>query len=405
MHSEEKKQPTSFSVNHILQAAENTMSGERARETDGANTDNSSEDSNVKITLDEADLWRRFKSLTNEMIVTKNGRRMFPVLKINVTGLEPKAMYSFLLDFVSVEGHRWKYVNGEWVSGGKPEPPTPSCVYIHPDSPNFGAHWMKQPVVFSKVKLTNKQNGNGQIMLNSLHKYEPRIHIIRVGAPESNRTVVSHSFPETQFIAVTAYQNEEITSLKIKYNPFAKAFLDAKERQEQKEALEQAVESHSAYSQYGWFCAGPSPVYQHHHHPRPYAHIPSSPYDRLGIRGHRPSPYPNPYHKRTDLPTQAVAHAPQYFPSDSNQLILPGPTALDNISMSTASLATHSHHTPAGPHQLHPGLSPFMANSSYSSASRSTIDMDLAHKETDRSKCLQPPGLSLHPTWNTLGQA
>ena len=84
------------------------------------------------------------------------------MLKINVSGLEPKAMYSFLLDFVSVDGHRWKYVNGEWVSGGKPEPPTPSCVYIHPDSPNFGAHWMKQPVVFSKVKLTNKQNGNGQ---------------------------------------------------------------------------------------------------------------------------------------------------------------------------------------------------------------------------------------------------
>ncbi|RMX58839.1 hypothetical protein pdam_00014473 [Pocillopora damicornis] len=403
MHSEEKKQPSSFSVNHILQAAENTMSSERPRETDVASTDDSSEDTNVKISLEENDLWRRFKSLTNEMIVTKNGRRMFPVLKINVTGLEPKAMYSFLLDFVSVEGHRWKYVNGEWVSGGKPEPPTPSCVYIHPDSPNFGAHWMKQPVVFSKVKLTNKQNGNGQIMLNSLHKYEPRIHIIRVGAPESNRTVVSHSFPETQFIAVTAYQNEEITSLKIKYNPFAKAFLDAKERQEQKEALEQAVESHSAYSQYGWFCAGPAPVYQHHHHSRPYAHIPSSPYERLGIRGHRPSPYPNPYHKRTDLPTQ-VTHAPQYFPTESNQLLLPGPTALENISMPSVSLA-HSHHTPAGPHQLHPGLSPFMSNSSYNTTSRGSLDMDLTHKENDRSKCIQAPGISLHPSWNTLGQA
>lgn len=54
----------------------------------------------------------------------------------------------------------------------------------------------------------------------------------------------------------------------------------------------------------GWFCAGPSPVYQHHHHPTPYPHIPSSPYDRLGVRSHRPSPYPNPYRKRTDLPTQ-----------------------------------------------------------------------------------------------------
>lgn len=92
-------------------------------------------------------------------------RRMFPVLKVNVTGLEPKAMYSFLLDFVCVGGNRWKYVNGEWVSGGKPEPPAPSCVYIHPDSPNFGAHWMKQPIGFSKVKLTNKQNSTGQVML------------------------------------------------------------------------------------------------------------------------------------------------------------------------------------------------------------------------------------------------
>lgn len=90
---------------------------------------------------------------------------MFPVLKVNVTGLEPKAMYSFLLDFVCVGGNRWKYVNGEWVSGGKPEPPVPSCVYIHPDSPNFGAHWMKQPIGFSKVKLTNKQNTSGQVSI------------------------------------------------------------------------------------------------------------------------------------------------------------------------------------------------------------------------------------------------
>lgn len=88
---------------------------------------------------------------------------MFPVLKVSVSGLDPHAMYSFLLDFVAADGHRWKYVNGEWVPGGKPEPQAPSCVYIHPDSPNFGAHWMKAPVSFSKVKLTNKLNGGGQV--------------------------------------------------------------------------------------------------------------------------------------------------------------------------------------------------------------------------------------------------
>lgn len=50
--------------------------------------------------------------------------------------------------------------------------------------------------------------GFPQIMLNSLHKYEPRIHIVRVGGAQ--RMITSHCFPETQFIAVTAYQNEEV---------------------------------------------------------------------------------------------------------------------------------------------------------------------------------------------------
>lgn len=134
---------------------------------------------------------------------------MFPVLKISVTGLDPNAMYSLLLDFVPTDSHRWKYVNGEWVPAGKPEVSSHSCVYIHPDSPNFGAHWMKAPISFSKVKLTNKLNGGGQIMLNSLHKYEPQVHIVRVGG--AHRMVMNCSFPETQFIAVTAYQNEEVS--------------------------------------------------------------------------------------------------------------------------------------------------------------------------------------------------
>lgn len=92
---------------------------------------------------------------------------MFPVLRASVTGLDPNAMYSVLLDFVAADNNRWKYVNGEWVPGGKPEPQSPSCVYIHPDSPNFGAHWMKAPVSFSKVKLSNKLNGGGQVSHSS----------------------------------------------------------------------------------------------------------------------------------------------------------------------------------------------------------------------------------------------
>ena len=88
---------------------------------------------------------------------------MFPVMRISISGLDPNAMYSFLIDFVPVESHRWKYVNGEWVPGGKAEPAAHNPPYLHPDSPNFGAHWMKEPVSFNKVKLTNKMHGNGQV--------------------------------------------------------------------------------------------------------------------------------------------------------------------------------------------------------------------------------------------------
>ncbi|XP_060061040.1 T-box transcription factor T isoform X2 [Erinaceus europaeus] len=287
-------------VDHLLSAVDSEL---QAGSDKGDPTERQ-----LRVGLEEGELWLRFKELTNEMIVTKSGRRMFPVLKVSVSGLDPNAMYSFLLDFVAADSHRWKYVNGEWVPGGKPEPQAPSCVYIHPDSPNFGAHWMKAPVSFSKVKLTNKLSGGGQIMLNSLHKYEPRIHIVRVGGPQ--RMITSHCFPETQFIAVTAYQNEEITALKIKYNPFAKAFLDAKERSDHKDLAEEPGEGlQSGFSsQWGWLLPGTSslcpPATPHTQFGAPLSLPSAHSCERYPtLRSPRPAPYPSPYGHRNSSPT------------------------------------------------------------------------------------------------------
>jgi hypothetical protein len=56
----------------------------------------------ISVTLEDGDLWSRFERLTNEMIVTKNGRRMFPVIKVRISGLEPTSFYSILLEFKQV---------------------------------------------------------------------------------------------------------------------------------------------------------------------------------------------------------------------------------------------------------------------------------------------------------------
>lgn len=81
-----------------------------------------------------------------------------------------------------------------------------------------------------------------QVILNSLHKYQPRIHIVRIGSNGEDETegladsckvnddtrtkrvedkavcslgsvIASYTFPETGFVAVTAYQNEEVRGI------------------------------------------------------------------------------------------------------------------------------------------------------------------------------------------------
>ncbi|KAG8222272.1 hypothetical protein J437_LFUL001470 [Ladona fulva] len=211
---------------------------------------------------------------------------MFPPLQVSVTGLNPDSEYYFLLELApvtseipSINGrtrdigtgdcpssprpslvHRLRFSGREWVVAGRGEAqaPTSSRIYVHPDSPAHGSRWMKgfgrrndnqeqserEPedegqkeqrkllkkkhiISFSKVKLTNNSlDGRGHVVLTSMHKYIPRIHIVKASdyvslswGPEA-----VFSFSETEFVAVTAYQNGKITKLKIDHNPFAKGF-------------------------------------------------------------------------------------------------------------------------------------------------------------------------------------
>lgn len=193
----------------------------------GAQSDAS--DKTIKIVLENRELWQKFHTLGTEMIITRTGRRMFPTLKVSLEGLDPHTKYILLIDVLPVDDCRYKYHNSEWVVTGKAEPHMPGRLYVHPDSPASGAHWMKQPVSFHKLKLTNNNlDQNGHIILNSMHKYQPRVHVVQANDVFTMRwgSFYTYAFEETKFIAVTAYQNEQITQLKIDNNPFAKGFRD-----------------------------------------------------------------------------------------------------------------------------------------------------------------------------------
>ncbi|XP_025192088.1 optomotor-blind protein-like isoform X2 [Melanaphis sacchari] len=204
-----------------------------------------------KVTLEGKDLWEKFHKLGTEMVITKSGRRMFPAYKVRVMGLDKKAKYILLMDIVAADDCRYKFHNSRWMVAGKADPEMPKRMYIHPDSPSTGEQWMQKVVSFHKLKLTNNisdKHGFGlnqfslqtinrpinrfhrfpETILNSMHKYQPRFHLVRandiIKLPYS--TFRTYVFKETEFIAVTAYQNEKITQLKIDNNPFAKGFRD-----------------------------------------------------------------------------------------------------------------------------------------------------------------------------------
>ncbi|CAF3578108.1 unnamed protein product [Adineta steineri] len=199
----------------------------------------------IIVELVNRPLWSRFAPHTLENIITKTGRRMFPTLEYKVYGLKPEATYNMYVDMILIDVNHWKFNSGKWVPSGQAEQcQKTNHVYLHPDSPNSGAHWMRnEKISFSKLKLTNNKQlptshpqNQMTLILNSMHKYMPRLNIVEVSSRSSDPTSSNKSnsapkhtftFPETQFIAVTAYQNTDVTQLKIDNNPFAKGFRDS----------------------------------------------------------------------------------------------------------------------------------------------------------------------------------
>ncbi|XP_044013906.1 T-box transcription factor TBX3-like [Aphidius gifuensis] len=206
-------------------------------------------DSQVTVQLSNKELWKNFNEETTEMIITKLGRRMFPSVQIKIDGLDVNSRYCVFLEISLASERRYKYMGGHgasvnnieeetnrgWTNSGAAEPQSPihRRLYLHPDSPATGFQWMRQTVVnFNKLKLTNNViDHNENIVLTSMHKYVTRIWIVKSSSNDLcltndffSQPSMSFTLNETQFIAVTAYQNENITKLKINNNPFAKGF-------------------------------------------------------------------------------------------------------------------------------------------------------------------------------------
>ncbi len=229
--------------------------------------------------LDEA-LWDRFNEAQNEMIITRGGRCLFPLLRLwfrhvlhivpdqnrQFIILEPEHRYSIGLRIRKADAMRWRFRTNKWqpilsierssssqssqetISSARSVRGQTSPLHIYePVNYVTTEELLTHGVSFAKVKLTNQpyeQQGGSlvhtspSISLASFHRYIPNIYIFdhslnndtrnlsQVLIEDSNNpALITINFSMTNFIAVTHYQNEVVTLLKKNYNPHAKGFL------------------------------------------------------------------------------------------------------------------------------------------------------------------------------------
>ncbi|XP_036437677.1 MAX gene-associated protein isoform X2 [Colossoma macropomum] len=186
---------------------------------------------NIKATLENESVWSRFHCLGTEMILTKQGRRMFPCCRFRLNGLDPERKYALVMDIRPLDAFTHKWNGKTWEPAAMGEPHVLARVCVHPESPAFGHQWMESPVSFYKVKLTSiSTDQDGCVFLHPMHRYQPRLHVVPVDRDSKESialdspNVQTFTFPKTEFYAVTSYQNPQITQLKIDCNPFAMAF-------------------------------------------------------------------------------------------------------------------------------------------------------------------------------------
>ncbi|XP_054618404.1 uncharacterized protein magl isoform X2 [Dunckerocampus dactyliophorus] len=190
----------------------------------------------VSVTLENDRVWKQFYSCGTEMIVTKHGRRMFPYCRYRMAGLDPNQRYSLVLSIIPADTYRYRWNSSKWEVIGLAEQQAESPVraFCHHYTPCLGSDLMGGLVSFYKVKLTNNPRDlEGHLILTSMRRYIPRLHIIpllnEVTPPLQQPLVIgpetmTFTFSQTEFKAVTTYQNFMITQLKINHNPFAKGF-------------------------------------------------------------------------------------------------------------------------------------------------------------------------------------
>ncbi|UMM22383.1 hypothetical protein L5515_003625 [Caenorhabditis briggsae] len=181
-------------------------------------------------------LWHKLHPLQHEMIITGVGRRVYPLLEYQFSGMNPEKMYTTSVHFEYVDDKKLRFCKGKYVESVSQEKKEAPRKVQHKSGAKLGSKWMASPVNFEDVRISNKkmreEEDSSNVHLHAQHRYLPVLTITEEGG--SNYEIrLSH----TVFITATLYHIDEVCKIKTESNEYAKSNREDRRRPRAVESL------------------------------------------------------------------------------------------------------------------------------------------------------------------------
>ncbi|EFO97532.1 hypothetical protein CRE_08573 [Caenorhabditis remanei] len=178
-------------------------------------------DISVSLSVNMDTLWKSCFELNNEMIITADGRRVFPTLEYDIKGLDPLKYYSMYMHFDFIDDVKYRFINGNWTKSPSTEEKGVLRRVVHHHGLQLGQNWMDRPLSFDQIRITNRKSneqtkGPSFVHLYTQHRYIPVLTIY-----ERDQVVHVSKIDYTGFITVTSYHSAALNEFKTNSNPYA----------------------------------------------------------------------------------------------------------------------------------------------------------------------------------------
>ncbi|CAB3402701.1 unnamed protein product [Caenorhabditis bovis] len=192
----------------------------------------------IDVKVENEKLWENLFP-NNEMIASKEGKKLCPELAYKVGQLEDDEYYVLEVHMKRITENRYRFVENEWIMFPDNRHPVPEMIVRHPDGCQNGKFWMERPVSFRMIKLVNDPTCRKEfcIPIQTLALYSPILRITKMNKPSLLECGVeipveqrNFNFLITQFFTGTSYSNSEIRNLKVCLNKYSRGVRDAKIR-------------------------------------------------------------------------------------------------------------------------------------------------------------------------------